>query len=136
MYRSLGQSLGGACRSTCLMADRMPIQQVRGCKVLLQLKTKLTIAPVTSPSSYFHTGMSRLNEVEDTSKEEKIIDSKPKNFVQALYNKVFTGLPKAKLKACGYMLETHCSQARRSNLNPLIQMLYNSRIILYCRESM
>jgi len=93
------------------MADRVPFQQVRGCRVLLQQKTKLTIAPApSSPSSYFHTGMSRLNEVENTSKEEKIIDSKPKNFVQALYNKVFTGLPKAKLKACGYMLETHCSQ--------------------------
>ena len=94
------------------MAERMPVQQVSGCRVLLQQKTKLTISPpATSPSSYFHTGLSRLNEVENTSKEEKVIDSKPKNFVQALYNKVFTGLPKAKLKACGYMLETHCSQA-------------------------
>ena len=110
------------------MADRVPFQQVRGCRVLLQQKTKLTIAPApSSPSSYFHTGMSRLNEVENTSKEEKIIDSKPKNFVQALYNKVFTGLPKAKLKACGYMLETHCSQARRSNHKAhRSNLLYNS----------
>jgi len=94
------------------MTDRLPVQQVRGCRVLLlQQKTKLKIATTTTtPSSYFHTGVSRLNEVENTSKEEKIAISEPKNFVQALYSKVFSGLPKAKLKACGYMLETHCSQ--------------------------
>ena len=94
------------------MTERLPIQQVRGCRVLLQQKTKLAIvSTTTTPSSYFHTGVSRLNEVENTSKEEKIAISEPKNFVQALYSKVFSGLPKAKLKACGYMLETHCSQA-------------------------
>ena len=52
-----------------------------------------------------------MNEVENSSKKNNVVQSEPKNFVQALYNKVFTGLPKAKLKACGYMLETHCSQA-------------------------
>ena len=92
------------------MADRLPIQQVRGCRVLQQ-QTKLTI-----PSSSFHTNLSRLNEVENTSKENKTVQSEPKNFVQALYSKVFTGLPKAKLKACGYILETHCSQASLLNL--------------------
>jgi len=93
------------------MADRLPIQQVRGCRVLPQ-ETKLTIAsPATTPSSSFHTSVSRLNEVENTSKEKSIEQIEPKNFVQALYSKVFTGLPKAKLKACGYILETHCSQA-------------------------
>ena len=97
------------------MADRLLIQQVRGCKVLQQ-QTKLTIASATPPSSSFHTNLSRLNEVENTSKENKTVQSEPKNFVQALYSKVFTGLPKAKLKACGYILETHCSQASLLNL--------------------
>jgi len=92
------------------MADHLPVQQVRGCRVLHQ-QTKLTIASDKLPSSSFHTGVSRLNEVENTSKKNNVVQSEPKNFVQALYNKVFTGLPKAKLKACGYMLETHCSQA-------------------------
>jgi len=92
------------------MAERLPIQQVRGCRVLQQ-QTKLTIASATPPLSSFHTNVSRLNEVENTSKENKTVQSEPKNFVQALYSKVFTGLPKAKLKACGYILETHCSQA-------------------------
>ena len=92
------------------MTDRLPVQQVRGCRVLLQ-QTKLTIASDNLPSSSFHTDVTRLNEVENTSKKNNIAQSEPKNFVQALYNKVFTGLPKAKLKACGYMLETHCSQA-------------------------
>ena len=73
-------------------------------------QTKLTIASDNHPSSSFHTDVTRLNEVENTSQKNNIAQSEPKNFVQALYSKVFTGLPKAKLKACGYMLETHCSQ--------------------------
>jgi len=102
MYRNLGLAFGGTCRNT-----RLPVEQIRGCRVLLQQQTKATIA-----SSSFHTCVSRLNEVQNTtSQKDKIIQSEPKNFVQALYNKVFTGLPKTKLKACGYMLETHCSQA-------------------------
>ena len=96
------------------MADRLPVQQVRGCRVLLQ-QTKLTIASDNLQSSSFHTGVSRLNEVENTSQKNNIAQSEPKNFVQALYSKVFTGLPKAKLKACGYMLETHCSQVEITN---------------------
>jgi len=107
MYRNLRFCLGGACRSTRLMVDRgLVIQQVGRCRVLLQ-QTQLAMESL--PSSSFHTGLSRLNEVENASKESG--PSQPKNFVQALYNKVFTGLPKAKLKASGYILETHCSQA-------------------------
>jgi len=103
MYRNLGHALRGAFRNT-----RLPVQQVGGCRLLFEQ----TIAHDTPPTSSFHTSVSWLTKVENTtSKENKIVQSEPKNFVQALYNKVFTGLPKAKLKACGYMLETHCSQA-------------------------
>ena len=31
--------------------------------------------------------------------------------MQQVYNKVFSGIPKSKLKASGYVLETYCSQA-------------------------
>ena len=112
MYRNLRFCLGGACRSTHLMVDRgLVIQQVGRCRVLLQ-QTQLAMESL--PSISFHTGLSRLSEVENASKESG--PSQPKNFVQALYNKVFTGLPKAKLKASGYILETHCSQARENSI--------------------
>ena len=108
LYKNLGVSAAGVCRRVLLTSDSLPLKQVRGCKALLRQR-RIAFDPL---STSFHTGTSRLNEEKNVEKQEESNQiHQPKNFVQSLFNKVFAGqIPKAKLKACGYILETHCSQ--------------------------
>jgi len=109
LYKNLGVSAAGVCRRVLLTTDSLPLKQIRGCKALLR-QTSFAFDPL---STSFHTGTSRLHEEKNVEKQEESNQiHQPKNFVQSLFNKVFAGqIPKAKLKACGYILETHCSQA-------------------------
>ena len=111
LYKNLGVSAAGVCRRVLLTTDSLPLKQIRGCKALLR-QTSFAFDPL---STSFHTGTSRLNEEKNVEKQEESNQiHQPKNFVQSLFNKVFAGqIPKAKLKACGYILETHCSQVCR-----------------------
>ena len=46
--------------------------------------------------------------------QKKSLKLSEENFVQRMYNKIFSGVPVAKLRASGYILLTSCSQGRKN----------------------
>jgi len=74
----------------------------------LCLRTKLNSFPVTYHG--FHTSSLFFKTEEAKPPEKKEIAIPEDNIVQKLYRKVFSGVPKSKLKASGYILLTYCAQ--------------------------
>ena len=56
-----------------------------------------------SPSKYIHTSSTLWEE----KKAIKLVED---SFVKRMYNKIFSGVPVAKLRSSGYILLTHCAQ--------------------------
>jgi len=92
------------------MLSSVPRAIVNNCQCKLNLTRPLAFAQVKINNAGFHPSRATLVSSSVVCQEKKSLTLSKDNFVQRMYNKIFSGVPVAKLKSSGYILLTHCGQ--------------------------
>ena len=85
-----------------IMLASLSRSSIFSCKQITRIRPLTVVSPSLLSCPHIHTSLTKF--------EKEPVQLEEKNFVQKLYNKIFSGVPVAKLRSSGYILLTHCAQ--------------------------